>query len=430
MTIHQAKGLEFDIVVLPELEADLAGQSDLVVLERPDVTGPVTRVCRYAHEAVRKLMPAPFQHMFDEAVDRDVTESLCVLYVALTRAIHALHIIVSPSAANERIVRRNLAGLLRVALKDAGRVEPDAVLYQHGDPAWFRRRPKGAQAQKAAAPLGPPATPIVARLAPVAGPRRRGLERARPSGLEGGSRLSLCHLFAERSGAFARGQLVHAWFEQVRWLDEGRPNRAVLRRVGEEVLRDAGATDVDIPAELAKFDAMLAAPTIAGLLRRERYRHLNQLGFSAPVIRELHAAEFLPSVQNERGFAIRQNGQLLTGFIDRLVLLCRDDALAAPVRRGAFVQRGLPLWRGSPDPAGSSACQASSSPDRPLAAEIIDFKTDALDPGNAAQLAERIAFYSPQLQAYRDAVSTFTGLSAERITVTLAFVQAGVVRSV
>jgi ATP-dependent exoDNAse (exonuclease V) beta subunit len=65
-----------------------------------------------------------------------------------------------------------------------------------------------------------------------------------------------------------------------------------------------------------------------------------------------------------------------------------------------------------------------------LAAEIIDFKTDALDPGNAAQLAERIAFYSPQLQAYRDAVSTFTGLSAERITVTLAFVQAGVVRSV
>jgi hypothetical protein len=102
MTVHQAKGLEFDLVVLPELECDLVGQPDAFVIDRPDVVGPIRRVCRYANQMIQDLMPPDVQQMFAEATDREVTESLCVLYVALTRAAHALHMIIPPSKPNEK----------------------------------------------------------------------------------------------------------------------------------------------------------------------------------------------------------------------------------------------------------------------------------------------------------------------------------------
>ena len=47
MTIHQAKGLQFDVVVLPELDAQLTGQTPQVVVGRPKPAAPADRVCRY-----------------------------------------------------------------------------------------------------------------------------------------------------------------------------------------------------------------------------------------------------------------------------------------------------------------------------------------------------------------------------------------------
>ena len=138
MTIHQAKGLQFDIVVLPELDGDVVGQSDPVVTHRGDCTLPVDCVCRYASANIQQLLPASFQQMFEAATDRAVTESLCVLYVAVTRAIHALYAIVPPSAGSEKNVPRTHAGLLRAALAGAARAEPATVLYRHGDPQWYR----------------------------------------------------------------------------------------------------------------------------------------------------------------------------------------------------------------------------------------------------------------------------------------------------
>ena len=138
MTIHQAKGLEFDVVVLPELDAALAGQPDSFVVERRDPTQPVRRVCRYANTSLQNLLPRSVQKMFVEADDRTVTESLCVLYVALTRAAHALHIIVPPSSRNEKRMPRTLAGLLRHALAPDSEALPEEILFQLGDPEWFQ----------------------------------------------------------------------------------------------------------------------------------------------------------------------------------------------------------------------------------------------------------------------------------------------------
>ncbi len=340
-------------------------------------TLPVDCVCRYASADIQQLLPASFQQMFEAATDRAVTESLCVLYVAVTRAIHALYAIVPPSAGSEKNVPRTHAGLLRAALAGAGKAEPAAVLVPARRPAVVpsRRRKRGAT--KARRPrqrsaIGGRARPeISVRLAPLAGGRRRGWERARPSGLEGGTTVSLQHLLApSRAAAFARGELVHAWMEQIRWIEDGTPDQAQLMSVAQEVLADTPAASVDLQAELARFTAQLASPLVAEMLSRRRYEDPQRVGFSDAVARELRDRRPTATVQNECGFAIRDGEQLLSGFIDRLVLL--EDG------------------------------------GRVVAAEIIDFKTDAFDAQDQQQLSAKIAFYAPQLQAYRRAVQQMT----------------------
>jgi ATP-dependent exoDNAse (exonuclease V) beta subunit len=57
MTIHAAKGLEFDVVVLPDLDQPLVGQNDAVVTHRTEHIGPVDIVCRYVEQSLRPLLP-------------------------------------------------------------------------------------------------------------------------------------------------------------------------------------------------------------------------------------------------------------------------------------------------------------------------------------------------------------------------------------
>jgi ATP-dependent exoDNAse (exonuclease V) beta subunit len=413
MTIHQAKGLQFDIVFLPELEGHLIGQNEAVVTHRPEVTASVDCVCRYAGAEIQQLLPAAFRQMFEAATDRAVTESLCVLYVALTRAIHAWYAIIPPSTASERNLPCTQAGLLRAALADGARAEPATVLYAHGDPEWYRAggppHRTGGQSMKDDTPAVagteqaeiPPAAraaesaaaPIVVRLAPLAGGRRRGWERTRPSGLEGGTTVSLQHLLApSRSAAFARGQLIHAWLEQVQWIEDGLPDADRLAAVARDLLAAESAAGMDLAAELVRFRSRLTSPPVADVLSRRRYEDLSGVGFSGPVLRQLGARRLRPLAQNERGFAIRDGAQLLTGFIDRLVLL-EDDGQV-------------------------------------VAAEIIDFKTDLFDAQDPQQRTDKVAFYAPQLRAYQRAVSQMTHCPPERIVATLLFVEAGIVATV
>lgn len=395
MTVHQAKGLEFDIVVLPELDARVVGQPAPFVIDRSDVTGPVERVCRYASSDIQQLMPASIQRMFAEATNREVTESLCVLYVAITRAIHAVHAIIPPSAANERSLPRTFAGLLRVALKDDRPADADTILYQHGDPEWFRH--PGGDKTVGAIPATPDAEvkvePVTVQLAPTSGDRRRGWERISPSGLEGGSRIDLKNVFgADRSLAFLRGDLVHAWFELIDWLDDGPPDDQELRRVADDVLARAGAESLDVDEQLGLFHAMLDSPTIAGVLDRSRYQDIDHLGFPPTVRAQLAGASLSPVAHNELGFAMRDGGQLLTGFIDRLVLF----------------QDGQET----------------------IAAEVLDYKTGAVDSRDGEGLKRKVEFYAPQIEAYRRAVVRSTKLPPERIAASLIFVDGDVVQRV
>lgn len=376
MTVHQAKGLEFDIVVLADLEADLIGQRADLVVGRPSPTEPIERVCRRCSKDLRQLMSDDWQRLFREADEQDVAESLCVLYVAVTRARHALHMIVAPSATNERSLHKTFGGLLRAALTDGQPLAPEHIAYETGDRQWFQR-PGVEHAASAAQVLvqAESLAPLEVRLAAPGERRRRGLQRVSPSGLEGGRYVrlskSLSEGSADRAAALAYGTLIHAWFEQVQWLDDGAPDDDKLRLVAA-ALPELVLSNDDIDRALADFRAMLARPAIAACLERSAYR-----GLGGDTL----------WVEAERPIAVRDGDRLLVGNVDRWVT----------------VQRG----------------------GQTIAADIIDFKTDVVASGNAEALADKVDYYRPQISAYRSAVCSILGLEAGQVSAKLLFVRAG-----
>ena len=170
MTVHQAKGLQFDIVVLADLDAPLVGQPDAFVVGQPSPTAPIDCVCLYRNASIQKLLPERLQKLFEDDARQSVDEALCVLYVAVTRAVHALHMIVRPSAATEKNLPKSAAGLLRAALTDGQRLSGEEVAFCTGDPRWYETMEPIAATPEPAAPsragTGNPTGPHADRLAP------------------------------------------------------------------------------------------------------------------------------------------------------------------------------------------------------------------------------------------------------------------------
>ncbi len=384
MTVHQAKGLQFDIVVLPDLDAPFPGRPDTFVTGQPSATAPIDRVCRYRNEKVQQLLPAELQALFSEHERQSVDEALCVLYVALTRAIHSLYMIIVPSSERSRSLPKTAAGLLRAALTDGKPLPANQVVYCKGDPRWYEKLPAAPAPAAAGAPVAA-GRPVV--LAPMREDARR--EFVAPSQLEGGAQVRAADVLnLGGSAARLRGTLIHALFEQIRWLDDAPPDRAQLRCTAESLL----TTGLNIEEQLDAFQGMVAHPDIQAVLRRAFYESPRDEGLQRALAAAGAAARLRVEVHNERRFAVLDEGHILSGSIDRLVLLHEHDRL--------------------------------------VAADIVDYKTDAVEPGDLAALERLVEFYRPQLEAYRRAVSAMYRLPPAWICARLLFVAAGLTRAV
>ncbi|MBX3440445.1 MAG: PD-(D/E)XK nuclease family protein, partial [Planctomycetaceae bacterium] len=381
---------------------------------RNRVTGPVDRVCLYRKEEVQRLLPPELQQAFVDARIADVRESLCRLYVTATRAVHALHLMVPVSRKNEAKLPANPAGLVRAALTDGSIVSPDQILYETGDRDWsvnasrqraaLEKKSRKRTSRKSASvdqsspvpptavdvkPM-PEATPVI-RLSPMPRGRRRGLTRVAPSRHEEAQPVKLrAVLQRENRTALRRGTLLHAWFEQVGWLDAGPPVPAA-----SQLLRTAsrlGYSAVEAEPVLKEFHALLQRPLLRQLLAASSYEAMELLPFSEAVNQRIHRDDFLLDVRRELQVGAELDGAITSGTIDRLVLF----------KRGANV----------------------------VAADIIDFKTDTVSPEDGAVWKERIEHYSHQLAAYRATVSTIFDLPADCISSRLAFVERPLIVSV
>lgn len=379
MTIHAAKGLEFDVVVLPELDAPLLGRSPSFVVDRDPATLAVNFVCRYAEESVQELLAPAQRNAFHVDRQQRVEESLSLLYVAMTRAIHGLYMFVP--GPRERSMRDSWSNLLLQILAKVDAPKENVRMFEHGDAAWSSKvaaipRTKNSAAADRAGPI---------EFQPATTERRRGLEHVAPSRREGQARVPLRKLFdSAAGGSTAAGTLYHAWFATVGWLDDGLPTEAVLQAAAAKIRKD-------LPPEIwrdldrlqAEFLTWLQNPAINGLLRRSAYLDPRQPAFPS-ALAPIWAKTMAPQkIERERRFLVRDGVTFWNGSFDRVV------------------------WLGDGE--------------RTIAADVIDFKTDALPPNDSSALAARIEHYRPQIDAYRRVITLMLDLPAERVAARLVF---------
>jgi ATP-dependent helicase/nuclease subunit A len=154
MTVHQAKGLEFDAVILAELDGPLTRQSGHCVADIRELGEPPQAMTRYLNNQAWHFLSSDWQRAFGEQAAAGMTEALCLLYVAMTRARQALHLVIQPPKKSD-FDKRTAASLIYHALGcQANPTAGQTTLYETGDPHWY-----GVQAEPLETAVEPPAIP-------------------------------------------------------------------------------------------------------------------------------------------------------------------------------------------------------------------------------------------------------------------------------
>lgn len=297
MTIHASKGLEFDVVVLPELARRINLQPDEYIAQREsEVDAPFLATARPSRR-VADAHPRLAAVYADEQ-RRSTVDALSSLYVAMTRAKHCLEMIVgAPSRKEVGLSHGTIAGeAFGAQLVGEWQHEESSVLvWEH----------EASTSEWADASAEDDATEHVVEaplvLAPGRAQERASVAARRPSGA--GERVhGAAELLAEQARGGSRlGTLVHALFEGFTWIEDDARTGDDLRA---ELLRRAPDVPGLVDAAVDRFRAALAAPGLEPLLRRPE-----------GTTRVLHERTLDVDVTDTDGVAVRWRGA-----IDRLVL--------------------------------------------------------------------------------------------------------------
>jgi ATP-dependent exoDNAse (exonuclease V) beta subunit len=241
------------------------------------------------------------------------------------------------------------SNVLRHALKPAEVAPPGTILWERRSAEdWGDRLAEDA---RSGAPADRERVELVLRR--PRGVRASRLQGRSPSSMEGGRRIDLADAMRlpGAGAALDRGTLLHAWFEAIEWIEDGTPDEATLLAIAARLGIEADAAR----SLMSDFARAIASPAVRSILSREAYA--DRLG----------DGRLRVHVRREHPFAVRDADEndapwLLTGFFDRLVTGEHD---------------GVAAW-----------------------AEVVDFKSDAIDADDMFALGERVAFYRPQMDSY------------------------------
>ncbi|NBQ57980.1 MAG: hypothetical protein EBU32_06275 [Opitutaceae bacterium] len=125
MTVHKAKGLGFDLVILPDLEGKtLASRRSGLAVQRTEDRS-VEWVLDLPNKIFAKYEPVLASHMA-VAESEAAYENLCLLYVAMTRAKRAMILVTEPTKNTSK--SQNFTRLLHDALGET---------WSAGEARWF-----------------------------------------------------------------------------------------------------------------------------------------------------------------------------------------------------------------------------------------------------------------------------------------------------
>lgn len=289
LTLHGAKGLQFDAVFLADLDRTLATRSpaflaDAAGQEAEDPAAAPTRMSLTGTKELREHSPVLGQ-MYQQWRERAAYEELCLLYVGMTRAKTHLELLVRPA-------QKGLGAAAWTGLAASG------TEAEFGDRAWLDR-PCPNTPDRSAAPAPPWASPdaVSSRWSRSRAPWR--MATVHPS--SHGMQRNVANLLATDTPAADLGTEVHRLLEAVEWL-EGMPEDPTRWVQEHNSLTREAATRVR---------AALASGHLAGVL-------------SKGDIQNRWESELDLTVERERAIAvsIELEGRhaLVRGRIDRLVV--------------------------------------------------------------------------------------------------------------
>ncbi|MEO0965940.1 MAG: UvrD-helicase domain-containing protein [Planctomycetota bacterium] len=371
MTIHASKGLEFDSVVLPDLDRKAKSSGPWLELRAgDDPCGPIEAVFPWVRKEMLWL-DERFGRAFRVWEQRQRYEELCALYVAMTRAKRDLRVVLLPRPMPEKAdtgqdggLSKTAGGLVMSAVApEAWRPTEAAIVHEGGD-----ERVGGRAGGTTSADLDEAGSAVVWRL--KAGPAR-GAVVASPSAIDGGDESTLeagsIGRLLDGGAGRRRGSAMHALLERVGFVDRpgGVPSAGDFAGLAGRLGLDRAAAE----ATIAQLSRVLADPAVQRCLSGER-----------------QGGEPWAELWRERRLAVAATDRhpALSGVVDR-VTVARDRA------------------------------------GRAIAACVVDYKTDrraagASDEAFATSLRER---HGGQLRAYRRAVARLLGLDSDAVDLTI-----------
>jgi ATP-dependent exoDNAse (exonuclease V) beta subunit len=138
MTIHKAKGLEFPIVIVPYVEWEHRPDRQIWLLPDPLLPTDPPLKTPMPVNSIKLLEETYFRSGFKKEKEKVLIDNINLLYVAFTRAIDSLHIIVRQKKNNENYERLN-----DWAVDENNKMQPDenvAGKYTFGEPV-FKEKP-------------------------------------------------------------------------------------------------------------------------------------------------------------------------------------------------------------------------------------------------------------------------------------------------
>ncbi|MGI6681359.1 MAG: UvrD-helicase domain-containing protein [Bdellovibrionota bacterium] len=370
MTMHAAKGLEFDAVVLPNIEDDIFKHQDKILHYYEDRTKKPKRVLLGAKASVSRVLEKEHEVYSEMALQEKkikLEETFCLLYVALTRAKQSLSIFISKDYKN-KLTKKNYYSMASFILQILGSKISNEEVFKIGDDDFYKvKEEKKSEAKKCKDKnKDKNKDKEILFTSFKKKEKEKNLSVKSPSNEEGdGEYLVKDILNINLEQTLKRGSVYHKFFENISWLDE------VDVEAKNFIIRDAqnDFSESELSEMFEKFKNSLTFPKIRERLSKAYY-------FDTWEIDDIE-------VLVEEPIMFKQNDVIYKGFIDRVVLGYKKGKISN--------------------------------------IEIIDFKTDSVSSEN---VGSKLSFYKPQIEIYKNALVKQYGEVANVDTV-LMFVMAG-----